>query len=83
MVIYPILYIYLRVFHRGQYWDHYCFLYTYINDLPLVSHIFDMLMYADDTTLYCNINQTITTETINREPIKIGGQQIVTKYGKD
>ena len=28
----------------------------YINDLPLVSHIFDMLMYADDTTLYCNIN---------------------------
>ena len=23
----------------------------YINDLPLVSNIFDMLMYADDTTL--------------------------------
>ena len=43
----------------------------YINDLPLVSHIFDMLMYADDTTLYCNINQTITAETINRELIKI------------
>ena len=31
----------------------------YINDLPLVSHIFDMLMYADDTTLYCNINNNI------------------------
>ena len=43
----------------------------YINDLPLVSHIFDMLMYADDTTLYCNINQTITAETSNRELIKI------------
>ena len=43
----------------------------YINDLPLVSHIFDMLMYADDTTLYYNINQTITAETINRELIKI------------
>ena len=43
----------------------------YINDLPLVSHIFDMLMYADDTTLYCNINQTITAKTINREVIKI------------
>ena len=27
----------------------------YINDLPLVSNVFDMLMYADDTTLYCNI----------------------------
>ena len=25
----------------------------YINDLPLVSNIFDMLMYADDATLYC------------------------------
>ena len=43
----------------------------YIDDLPQVSHIFDMLMYADDTTLYCNINQTITAETINRELIKI------------
>ena len=30
-----------------------------------------MLMYADDTTLYCNINQTLTAETINRELIKI------------
>ena len=29
---------------------------VYINDLPLVSNIFHMLMYADDTTLYCNIN---------------------------
>ena len=28
----------------------------YINDLPLVSNIFTMLMYADDTTLYCNVN---------------------------
>ena len=31
----------------------------YINDLPLVCNLFDMLMYADDTTLYCNINQNI------------------------
>ena len=43
----------------------------YINDLPLVSHIFDLLMYADDTILFCNINQTITAEIINRELIKI------------
>ena len=27
-------------------------------------------VYADDTILYCNINQTITAETINRELIK-------------
>ena len=25
---------------------------NYINDLPLVSNVFDMLMYADDPTLY-------------------------------
>ena len=32
------------------------FVLVYVNDLPLVSNVFDMLMYADDTTLYCNIN---------------------------
>ena len=37
----------------------------YINKLPLVSHMFDMSMCADDTTLYCNINQTITAKTMN------------------
>ena len=31
----------------------------YINDLPLISNIFSMLMYADDTTLYCNIDQDV------------------------
>ena len=30
--------------------------FIYINDLPSVSPIFHMLMYADDTTLYCNLN---------------------------
>ena len=29
----------------------------YINDLPLVSHIFDMLMYADDTTLTATLTK--------------------------
>ena len=51
----------------------------YINDLLLVSHIFDMLMYADDTTLYCNINQTVTAETINREHIEINQRLGVNK----
>ena len=31
----------------------------YINDLPKVSAFFDMLMYAYDTTIYCNINQNV------------------------
>ena len=26
----------------------------YINDLPLWSKVFDMIMYADDMTLYCD-----------------------------
>ena len=43
----------------------------YINDLPLVSNVFDRLMYADDTTLYCNINQNIGKELINAELTKL------------
>ena len=43
----------------------------YINDLPQVSNVFDMLMYADDTTLYCNINRNIGEELINAEPTKL------------
>ena len=31
---------------------------TYINDLPTVSNIFNILMYADDTTLFCNFDNT-------------------------
>ena len=36
-----------------------------------VSNVFDMLMYADDTTLYCNINQNIGVEVINVELLKL------------
>ena len=43
----------------------------YINDLPLVSNVFDMLMYSDDTTLYCNSNQDIGEEVINTELLKL------------
>ena len=32
----------------------------YVNDLPLVGNIFTMLMYADDTTLNCNVNNNVT-----------------------
>ena len=31
----------------------------YINNFPLVSPIFRMIMYDDDTTLFCNINDGI------------------------
>ena len=43
----------------------------YINDLPLVSDIFEMLMYADDTTLYCNLSQNCNDLILNNELIKI------------
>ena len=43
----------------------------YTNDLPLVSNVFDKLMYADDTTLYCNIYQIIREELINAELTKL------------
>ena len=43
----------------------------YINDLPLVSNVFNMVMYADDTTLFCNIDNNVTEDVINRELLKI------------
>ena len=43
----------------------------YINDLPSVSRIFHMLMYADDTTLYCNLNGVNSEVVINNELSKI------------
>ena len=39
----------------------------YINDLPLVSPIFRMRMYADDTTLFCNINNDTNANEINHQ----------------
>ena len=37
----------------------------YIKHLPLVSPVFRMLMYADDTTLFCNINNDLKDNKIN------------------
>ena len=43
----------------------------YINYLPKVSAFFDMMMYADDTTIYCNINQNLNEIVINAELEKV------------
>ena len=51
----------------------------YINDLPLVSNVFKMLRYADDTTLYCNIDQNVHEDTINNELAKIWEWLIANK----
>ena len=37
----------------------------------MVSDVFNMLMYADDTTLYCNIDQNVSEEVINNELSKV------------
>ena len=43
----------------------------YINDLPKSSDMFNILMYADDTTLFCNFDRTCNLEKINSELEKI------------
>ena len=43
----------------------------YINDLPSVTPIFHMLMYADDTTLYCNLYGVNSEVKISNELSKI------------
>ena len=42
----------------------------YIIDLPIVSNVFNMVMYADDTTLFCNIDNNGDEHVINNELCK-------------
>ena len=42
-----------------------------INDLSRVSRVFSMLMYADDMTLYCNINDANSDIVLKNELCKI------------
>ena len=37
----------------------------------MVSDVFNILMYADDTTLYCNTDQNVSEEVINNELSKV------------
>ena len=39
----------------------------YINDLPYASDMFSILMYADDTTLFCNFDNVCSENKINSE----------------
>ena len=45
--------------------------FIYINDLPSVSNVLQMRMYADDTTLYCNFNNTKNVNRINEKLCKV------------
>ena len=39
----------------------------YINDLPCACDMFSILMYADDTTLFCNFDNVCSENKINSE----------------
>ena len=43
----------------------------YINYLPCVSPLFNMVKYADDTTLYCNLSNNANENYFNSELNKI------------
>ena len=58
-------YLYHYVCSKVLFWCFYFFI--YINDLPRVSHVFNMLMYPDDMTLYCNLNDTKNDFFFNNE----------------
>ena len=51
---------------QGSILDPLLFL-IYSNDLPSVGNIFEMLIYAEDTTLYCNLDQNSASDTLNNE----------------
>ena len=44
----------------------------YINDLPNASHVFDCLMYVDDTTLFCCLenNKSINKQDVINEQLQ-------------
>ena len=43
-----------------------CEISLYINDLSTVSNVFDILIYADDTTLFCNFDNIRNENEINK-----------------
>ena len=45
-----------------------------------MSAFFDMLMYAGDTTVYCNINQTVNEIVINAELEKVNNGCALINY---
>ena len=44
------------MFHKDPFLVHCFFSYIYINDIVNVSIVFDIIIYADDTTLVTNLN---------------------------
>merc|ERR1712237_170959 len=56
-------------YHRVQSWDLYCFL-IFINDFENSNLFFKFTLYADDSTLSCNLNEinpSSISSTISRE----------------
>ena len=53
--------------------------FIYINHLPSVSNVLQMLMYADDTIIYCNFNSINIVNRINEELCKVNAWLSATK----
>ena len=52
-----------RACHRDQYWVPSCL--VYINDLVTINNNFKFIMYADDTTIYFNLEDFPKTNLVN------------------
>ena len=51
--------------------------FSHLHDLPLVSNVFNMVMYADDTL--CNMDNNVDEHVINNELCKISEWLVANK----
>ena len=63
--------MYTEITHTGPGVPYYAHTNISRSFVETESHSFTMWMYADDTTLYCNVNNDVTDDLLNYELSKI------------